>query len=172
MVGDGADSPTVVMPIEGPESLAKEGPAPASHLREIESRYTEAWYRKLSRWRISRFVMLLFGFGNSPLFFLPILCGGWQTANAFPGRDYDQIRHTQLPLTNLLLPWWLSLACDWRLYILPAIHLERVDIPMPSSDKSSTSKVLHVFEGLPSFYCSNCSAVIASISHSTSLDCT
>ena len=54
----------------------------------------------------------------------------------------------------------------------PAIHLERVDIPMPSSDKSSTSKVLHVFEGHPSFYCSNCSAVIASISHSTSLDCT
>lgn len=36
---------------------------------------------------------------------------------------------------------------------------------MPSADKSSTSKVLHVFEGHPSFYCSNCSAVIASISH-------
>jgi len=32
---------------------------------------------------------------------------------------------------------------------------------MPSADKSSTSKVLHVFEGHPSFYCSNCSAVIA-----------
>jgi len=32
---------------------------------------------------------------------------------------------------------------------------------MTSTDKSSTSKVLHVFEGHPSFYCSNCSAVIA-----------
>lgn len=35
---------------------------------------------------------------------------------------------------------------------------------MSSADKSSTSKVQHVFEGRPSFYCSNCSAVIASIS--------
>jgi hypothetical protein len=50
------------------------------------------------------------------------------------------------------------------------VHLEKFDSPMPSSEKSSTSKVLHVFEGHPSFYCSNCSAVIASISHFTSPD--
>jgi len=32
---------------------------------------------------------------------------------------------------------------------------------MPSADKSSTPKVLHVFEGHAKFCCSNCSAVIA-----------
>lgn len=48
---------------------------------------------------------------------------------------------------------------------LETVHLEKFDNPMSSIDKSSTSKVLHVFEGHPSFYCSNCSAVIASISH-------
>ncbi|KAI0305622.1 hypothetical protein B0F90DRAFT_1699521 [Multifurca ochricompacta] len=30
---------------------------------------------------------------------------------------------------------------------------------------SSASRVVHVFEGHPSFYCSNCSAVIASVFH-------
>jgi len=46
-VDDGSASP-----IAGPESLDDEGPAPVSVesplLCEIDSRYTEAWYRKLS----------------------------------------------------------------------------------------------------------------------------
>lgn len=48
-----------------------------SLLNEIDSTYAEAWYRKLSRCRMSRFTTP-FGFGVSPLFFLPIGVQAWR----------------------------------------------------------------------------------------------
>ena len=126
---------------------------------------------------MSRFVMLL-GFGNSLLFFLPIYAdctrwlaeiGGGERLAGVPGPGHGDLFQTSL--TRRDLPWLVVFSLRPETVHPSAVHLES-DIAMPSADKSSTSKVLHVFEGHPSFYCSNCSAVIASISHFTSPDYT
>ena len=76
------------------------GSVRTSLLHEIDSRYAEAWYRKLSRCRMSRFTTP-FGFGVSPLFFLPIGVQAWRAKlRLTPELQYTQCRGREPDVVN------------------------------------------------------------------------